>query len=385
MVKTQSAYKTESLIVMKVVFRTDSSLLIGTGHLMRCLALAGELSTRGAQVVFICRNLPGNMNTQVLRNGHKLHELPLDDNTLMNNPGVSEYERWLAVEKETDAFQTGRVLAEKENGADVLVVDHYALDSVWEREVLPYIKRLMVIDDLANRRHDCHILLDQNLYENMDKRYEHLVGADTQLLLGPTFALLRKEFNSQRKVMAKRDGRVRKVMVSFGGADRTNETLKFLDSLAEAKAVALNFEVIVGKTNPNNDIIKEKCDGMANVAYYRAVNDIARLMVEVDLAVGAGGTSTWERCCLGLPAVTVAVAENQVEVARLSERMGFAVYLGISEQVSADRMIKYVTELAEDRPKMVAMSSAGMKLVDGLGVNRVCDILYADRGVNKYS
>lgn len=385
MVKTQSAYKTESLIVMKVVFRTDSSLMIGTGHLMRCLALAGELSARGEQVVFICRNLPGNMNTQVLRNGHKLHELPLDDNTLMDNPDISEYERWLAVEEETDALQTGRVLAEKENHADVLVVDHYALDSAWERQMLPYIKRLMVIDDLANRCHDCHILLDQNLYEDMEKRYEHLVGADTQLLLGPTFALLRKEFNSQRKVMAKRDGRVRKVMVSFGGADRTNETLKFLNALKKAKTGALNFEVIVGKTNPNNNIIKEKCDSMSNVAYHRAVDDIARLMAMVDLAVGAGGTSTWERCCLGLPAVTVAVAENQVEVARLSERMGFAVYLGISEQVSADRMIKYVAELAEDRPKMLAMSSAGMKLVDGLGVNRVCDILYAARGVNKYS
>jgi len=360
---------------MKVVIRTDSSLNIGTGHLMRCLALAEELSSRGAEVSFICRDLPGNMNQQVERNGHRLHRLAFNDSTMMNNPEFTEYEWWLAVDKKTDAEQTEAILSDATADYDLLIVDHYALDREWERVLRPYVGRLMVIDDLANRVHDCDILLDQNLYENMHNRYNRLVGDAARLLLGPTYVLLRREFRQWREKITERNGTVRRVLVSFGGADRTNETMEFLEALSRAEKDKLEYVVVVGKTNPHSGIIEDLCAARPNMHFYRAVDDMARLMAETDLAVGAGGTSTWERCCLGLPAVTLAVAENQIEVARLSQEKGFAVYLGTSDNVEAVRILETVECLAKNPDKLLKMSANGMKLVDGLGAERVSDVL----------
>ncbi|MBN1213505.1 MAG: UDP-2,4-diacetamido-2,4,6-trideoxy-beta-L-altropyranose hydrolase, partial [candidate division Zixibacteria bacterium] len=272
---------------MKVFIRTDSSLAIGTGHLMRCLTLAEELTSRGAKVSFICRDLPGNMNQQAECNGYCLYRLPFKDSTPVHDPDLSGYEKWLAVDKETDAEQTGAILSGADEGCDLLIVDHYALDGEWERLQQPLVGRLMVIDDLANRPHDCDILMDQNLYKNMQGRYRHLVEDRVRLLLGPTFVLLRNEFRKWRKKISTHDGTVRKVLVSFGGADRTNETMKFLRTLSAAGMDKFEYIVVIGRTNPHREEIEDFCKAKSNLHFYRAVDDMARLMVETDLAVGA--------------------------------------------------------------------------------------------------
>jgi UDP-2,4-diacetamido-2,4,6-trideoxy-beta-L-altropyranose hydrolase len=370
---------------LKVVFRTDSSLAIGTGHLMRCLTLAGELASQGAEVSFVCRDLPGNMNRQAEENGHRLYRLPYEKVSQKKNLELTEHESWLEVDKIMDAEQTRAILSGEAAGCDLLVVDHYALDLEWERLQRPLVGSLMVIDDLADRPHDCDLLLDQNLYENYQNRYHRLVGSSTRLLLGPVYVLLRDEFREWRGKVKERDGSKGRVLVFFGGADRTNETMQFLQTQPEVNNDKLDYVVVAGKTNPHSEQIEKYCASRPKIEYHRAVDDMARLMAEADLAVGAGGTSTWERCCMGLPAVTVAVAENQVEVARLSQEMGFAVYLGTPENVTATLIKDTVTDLFNDPEKLKKMSTTGMKLVDGQGVTRVCNALAETVGARKHS
>ncbi|MFZ5981802.1 MAG: UDP-2,4-diacetamido-2,4,6-trideoxy-beta-L-altropyranose hydrolase [Candidatus Zixiibacteriota bacterium] len=356
---------------MKVVVRTDSSLLIGTGHMMRCLTLAEELRRNGVEVVFICREHPGNIIERAVLKGFKVHRLPLDDDKLMNDPDRSLYDRWRGVEKEYDAEQTRAVLSVPESDADWLVVDHYGLDAAWEATMRSYVDGIMVIDDLANRRHDCDILLDQNLYERLETRYDGLVPTGAHLLLGPEFVLLRDEFRQARRNLKKRNGRVGRLLISFGGTDTGNDTMKALAMATLPDFRDLTFEIVVGQTNPQAEKIKKVCAGLPRTGYHRNIDNMAQLMAGTDLCVGAGGTSTWERCCLGLPTVTLAVAENQVEVARLSEKAGFARYLGMNHEVDVDDICQAVRELVSNPEKLRKMSTVGMELVDGRGADKV--------------
>jgi len=368
---------------MKVIIRTDSSLAIGTGHLMRGLTLAECLRKNNVEVVFVCRELPGNVIDIAESRGFKVHHLPLGDERIMNDSNRPVYDRWRAVEKDFDAGQTREILTEKEKGADWLVVDHYGLDGEWETPMRAYVNGIMVIDDLANRNHDCDLLLDQNLYENLNTRYDGRVANMTVLLLGPEYVLLRDEFKQSRLSMKKRDGRVKRILVSFGGADSGNDTIKTLEIADSSEFKELTFEVVVGKTNPHADDIKRACAALPRVNFHYNISNMAKMMAGTDLCVGAGGTSTWERCCMGLPSVTLAVAENQIEVARLSEKAGYARYLGVNHAVDSARIHQAVLELISNRENLHKMSTIGMELVDGLGVEKVVNNILKSVPVKK--
>ena len=137
---------------MFVVIRADASKHIGSGHIMRCLTLAKELRNLGAIVEFITRNHSENLNTQIIEQGFKLRLLP-NHNKLVEQRTLSEYEQWLGVSQSVDAEETIKALSGKQ--PDLLIVDHYALDYNWEKKLRKIIDKIMVIDDLANRRHDC--------------------------------------------------------------------------------------------------------------------------------------------------------------------------------------------------------------------------------------
>ena len=368
---------------MKVVIRTDSSLLIGTGHLMRCLTLAEELRRNRVEVVFICRELPGNLIDLAEAKGYRVHRLPLENEKLMNDPRRDLYDRWRGVEKDFDGAQTEAVLAEKESDAAWLVVDHYGLDADWESPLRQYVGNIMVVDDLANRRHDCDMLLDQNFYENSETRYDGLTPDAADLLLGPQYVLLREEFRQVRPGLNRKYAEVKCILVSFGGADNGNDTLKALDMTASPEYENLIIDIVVGKTNPHAGAIKQVCDGRQNVNYYHNIDNMAQMMARADICIGAGGTSTWERCCLGLPAVTLSVADNQVEVARLSHKAGFAVYLGGNHEVDAAKIRQAVDELISNREKRREMSKIGLELVDGQGVEKVVNYILRSVSVKK--
>ncbi len=356
---------------MKTVIRADSSTTIGTGHLMRCLTLADYLRNQGTDVEFIARELPGNICDYIEERKYRLHRLPFDED-LLQDKYESEYTRWLVVSQAVDADQTLSVLLEKIGVVDWLVVDHYGLDYRWQRKLRSYVNRIMVIDDLANRRHDCDLLLDQNLHDNPDSRYDGLVSNYCMKLLGPRFALLRPEFIQARENMPKRNGIVNRILVFFGGSDISNETAKALKAIKSIDLSQIAIDVVIGSSNPHKSNIEAISRGMQNVTLYHQALNMAQLMVKADLAIGGGGTTTWERCYLGLPAIIVAIAENQIEIGRMSERAGVASYLGISKNVSDEDISKEIIKLMEHPDELREMGKRGVKQVDGQGALRVC-------------
>ena len=268
---------------MNIVIRTDSSVSIGTGHVMRCLTLADELGHLGGKINFICREEKGNLITLIEEKGYRVYRL----NDRQFNPANA------AIEKEIQ--QAKSVLTEDIRNIDLLIVDHYDLDAQWETQMRPVVKKIMVIDDLANRSHNCDILLDQNFYENIQSRYSGITPEHCQKLLGPQYALLRQEFIDARKKLRKRNGDIRRLLVFFGSSDPTNETAKALRALRLLNSSHLiTIDVVVGSNNPQKEMIRELCRNMQGTHYHCQVDNMAQLMVRADLAIGAGGSTYWQ-------------------------------------------------------------------------------------------
>lgn len=332
---------------MICVIRVDSSSVIGSGHLMRCLTLADSMKKENnADVHFICRDLEGNLSQLVVSHGHQLHLLPraeLDDS-------LEGYAAWLTVSKEQDAAETISILKEiipDGNCLSRLVVDSYAIDIEWERQLRPYTEEIFVIDDLANRKHDCDILLDQNLSENMNHKYDELVPRECKIFIGPKYVLLRDEFIEARKRLKKRDGNINNILVFYGGSDFTNETIKALVALSELVDYnyKFNIDVIVGGSNPNKEEIESYCKNKKYIHYYCQVNNMAEFMLKADLFIGAGGSTTYERCYLRLPSIVTSIAENQTESSEYFGRIGIFEYIGYMENVEAINIRNSVKKL----------------------------------------
>ncbi len=335
---------------MKVAIRADASIELGSGHVMRCLTLADALRKRGAVVHFICRNMPGHLGDLILNKGYELAWLPQHATTA------------------EDARGSRRSLLDLAPW-DWLVVDHYALDAAWERELRDLTGKLMVIDDLANRPHDCDLLLDQNLQQ--PGRYAGWVPETCRTLIGPKYALLRPEFATTRRNLLRRTGKVSRLLLFFGGSDASGETLKALAAIGLLAHAELAVDIVLGSTNPHMEAIETMCRGMSRVAVHVQVEDMATRMAEADLFVGAGGTSSWERCCLGLPAVVMATAENQALQCEALARIGAQLYLGLARSVSIERLASVIRETLNLPELLSHMTDQGQDRVDGRGIKRV--------------
>lgn len=318
----------------KIVIRADSSTQIGSGHLMRCLTLAKQLrKNENAEVFFISRNLEGNLNDLVTSEGFKLFTLPRHN----FDATLTGYAEWLTVPQNVDAEETAEIL--KSLGViDRLIVDSYAIGAQWETALRPFVKEIFVIDDLANRKHNCDILLDQNFYTDMESRYVGLVPAHCKLKLGPKNALLREEFYEVKKNLRKRDGSIKNILVFYGSSDLTNETMKALQALSKLNLPNVTVNVVVGANNANKNLVEEYCR-KHNFNFFCQVKNMAELMNDADLALGAGGTTTWERLFLELPSVVTAIAENQIEVCECCAESNLIYYLGCYDEVTADKMV----------------------------------------------
>ena len=316
------------------VIRVDSSEQIGSGHLMRCLTLAEQMRKKNAEVHFISRDLIGSLHRLVTEHEFSLHLLPRHE----AQANLTGYAAWLTVSQTMDAEETVSILSQIPP-VDRLVVDSYALDIVWEQQMRPLVREIFVIDDLANRQHDCDILLDQNFYREMQHRYDGLVPPKCKLLLGPPHALLREEFYAARAHLRERDGRLRRILVFYGGSDATCETEKAIHALLQLHLPSVDVDVVVGGSNPRRTYIENLCVLHDFLHYHCQVSNMAQLMANADLCLGAGGTTTWERCFLGLPAIVTAIAENQIEICRDCAEVGLIYYLGRWNQVTEEDVI----------------------------------------------
>ena len=333
-----------------VSIRADASSSIGYGHVMRCLTLAQELKRKGATVEFISRSDEGNLNNFLRQNQFPVIELTS-----------------LVFDKEVDAHETASVIS----NCQLLIVDHYIIDVHWEQVLVKYVDHIMVIDDLANRNHNCDFLLDQNFYLDHD-RYRGLVPSDCIQFLGPEYALLRQEFLKLRTNEINIP--IRKVVMFFGGADSKNVTEKALKALL---MLGLNIEinVIMGKANPNLRKVLAEFAEYENIHFHIQIDYIAELMRTSDLAIGAGGATNWERFCMGLPSLVITTADNQLETTIDLEKSGLIYYLGHYNSISMKDIVSSFSEIIDNNEELIEMSSKVRKLVDGRGVEKTVNEL----------
>ena len=347
----------------KILIRADASVKIGTGHVMRCLTLADELRGRGAEVVFVTREFEGNLCGYIEEEGYSVCRLPVSDTPKYNIESNLKHAAWLGADWQTDARQTKEIIRSLGTTPDWLVVDHYALDERWEGYLRAYVKKIMVIDDIADRPHDCDLLLDQNFYENPENRYDGLVPSGCKKLLGPKYALLRPEFKEAWKNLRKRDGHIKRIMVFFGGSDPTNETTKALEAIYRLNRSDIAVDVVVGIANAHRANVQALCSKMQNVQFHLQVQTMAQFMVRADLFIGAGGTTTWECTFLGLPAIIWAIAENQNETALALAKHNIIKFLGWYEHVDINAVVQEVQRTLEQPSVLSAMGASAMRIM----------------------
>lgn len=352
------------------MIRADASVEIGTGHVMRCLTLAHALAARGHRCRLVCRDLKGHLAPRIMDEGIPLTLLPAPAEADERPPcSVPAHATWAAVPWERDAAET-RAAAE---GADWLVLDHYAFDAAWEAAARPSGARLMVIDDLADRAHLADLLLDQNLGRR-SADYDGLLPPGAERLIGPRHALLRPDFAAARPAAlaarAERDHRLAHVLVTMGGVDLPNATGAALAALAAHPV--LRTTVVMGAHAPALATVRAQAAALPNLVEI-LVNtpDMVAPMAEADLAIGAGGGTAWERCALGLPSLVAVLADNQAEAAAALQAVGAGIDLGRAGTPGFAARLEEALTLASDPDALRAMSAAAATVTDGQGAGRV--------------
>ena len=352
---------------MKVVFRVDASHAIASGHITRCLALAQSLRKRGAACTFISREVDGHLFASVVGAGFEqlvlAGPLELTPQKLMHDGAQ--------VTVKDDAQGTIAALAGER--PTWLVIDHYGIDDEWEHLLRPHVDRILVIDDLANRHHECEVLVDQNFSLIGPERYSGLVREGTLLLCGPKFALLQPEFARQRLSLHRGRSTGLQAFISFGGSDRENLTSLALDAFQLPALKGITLEVAIGQHNPNRDALEKRIAERPDSRAHYAPKSLAPLMAQSDFAIGAGGTTTWERFCLDLPSVVIALAKNQVQTCESLAASGRINYVGFWTDVTVATLRLSIQQIcrAVEAPGLTSPEP----LVDGLGAERVAEIM----------
>lgn len=362
---------------MNVLFRCDASVIIGTGHVMRCLTLAAALRNAGVQCRFVCRAHPGNLIETIRQRGFAVAELPWQAGWQCSDT-APRHAAWLGADWRSDAEQTQAAAAG--TAPDWLIVDHYALDARWESLMRGWARRIMVIDDLADRPHDCDLLLDQNWHgAQTASRYAGLVSAECTHLLGPRYALLQPEYAALRAQMPQRDGKVRRVLVFFGGSDPANLTARALEALMADAFAHLQVEIVAGRNHPDPQGLAAGAARRPRTSFAQALPTLVEAMARADLMISGGGATTWERMCLGLPALVVSLAENQTATSAALAEAGYQTYLGTAEHVTAQTFTAALHDALAHPERLRTQSSRARELVDGRGVARVCRYLSEEK------
>ena len=350
------------------VFRVDSSDQIGTGHLTRCLTLASSLVEQGYECLFIATQDEKKGPGVPQLGGFSVHWIPPEPDSAPGADGWVEY----------DLLRTKEIVSRLPQSPDWLIVDHYDIDSRWELEMRSYVSKIMVIDDLADRTHDCDLLLDQNLVASMDDRYQMKLPPKCITLLGPRYALLNREYASLRDKTSSREGPVENVLIFFGGADTSNMTGRCIDSFLELQRPDIEVTVVAG---PNHPYIKEltpQIEPHSNIHLQSNLPTLAPLISKADVAIGASGCTNWERLCLGLPSLVITLAPNQVPIASECDNRKLVRWVGNAESVTQTEITTALKAIIEDGLDPAWSRRCG-DTVDGEGLDRVCAAITVGR------
>lgn len=359
---------------MNIVIRADSGVEIGTGHVMRCMTLAKALREEGHAIVFVCKEHDGNIASYLDKEGFPVYLLPLDQ----EGDGTLEHSKWLGGCQHIDAQQAIAVSTKHfEKVPDLVIVDHYGIDGTWHKIAKSYSNtiKIFVIDDLADRNHECDYLLDQT-FMRLDSDYLSRVPKHCKLMLGARFALLRPEF-VRRSSLAKDvrssgcDDAAKRVLVMMGGTDHLNVTAKVLHAICEETTIA-KITVVLGPTAPHRHEIEQTFGADNRFALLSGVSNVAELMLEHDVCFGAAGTASWERCAMGLPSILVAFASNQTTILSMLDKFGAVSVFELDANASK---IKERLNQTFDTNTYTKMVESCFKVTDGLGTQRVVGVL----------
>ncbi|HDR2456737.1 UDP-2,4-diacetamido-2,4,6-trideoxy-beta-L-altropyranose hydrolase [Enterobacter ludwigii] len=368
---------------MNVFLRADSSLSIGSGHIIRCLNLAKALKKAGAHCIFISKNHHGNILGKITQGNFPLKVIPVLDRTGIY---VRDEKSWLDGNQSDDAEQFVSLVSESCLFPDIIIVDHYSLDREWETIVKARFPEsyLVVIDDLCNRPHCGDLLIDQT-YQRTAKEYLNLNGNDGNILAGTKFALIHPIFAQLRNQSVSRKANItlpKKLMLTMGGVDAQNITGKILDFLEQVDFDNIEkITIILGAACPHSAEIStlgKKSKYCVEVLIN--ISNMAELMLEHDFAIGAMGGTTWERCAMGLPAVNIAIADNQRTIANNLAEAG-AIVLN-AEKFNASELRCALTHLITHYHEQRLLA---MNICDGQGLIRVIQeiiLIPAKDGIN---
>lgn len=258
-------------------------------------------------------------------------------------------------------------------GCDLLVVDHYGCSATFENACRPWAKCILVIDDLANRPHHADILLDQTL-NRREEDYGPFAGPNCEMLVGSRYALLRPQFAAWRgAALARRrnGGPVRRILVSMGAVD-DHDISSLALAAVEASGTEAVVDVVIGGASHNLASVRRNAERMpVPVVVHVEVTEMAALMAKADLAIGATGATSWERCCLGLPTLTVVTAKNQMSIATSLAKAGAIVHLGSHCALTVGKLADTLRALSRDAGDRYRLCENSAKVCDGLGVERV--------------
>lgn len=353
----------------RVLMRVDASQEMGSGHVVRCLALSVALRRTGAECVFVSTRLPSELEALVRAAGNDVIRL-----STTSGQTVSPF----CLDEAADAEAVASLL--RAHKFESVLVDHYGISYEWERRVRPFVSKIVVLDELADRCHDADILIDQGIDATRDK-YANLLARRARLLLGPRYALLRPEFASlrERALSRARDG-IRRVVVFTGGGDVINATGLVLDAWSRLEAARRpKLDVVVGARSRHLLDIERRCNALEGVTLHVQTPHMAELLAAADLLIGSAGTTSWERCCLGVPGLMFAVAENQLMNLRTLAARRTGIDLGPAHALTSAQLLSILEGLLS-RPTLLArMGTRGARLVDGLGALRVAAALAGDR------
>jgi UDP-2,4-diacetamido-2,4,6-trideoxy-beta-L-altropyranose hydrolase len=279
----------------------------------------------------------------------------------------------LGVDLDLDAQQT--VAALDDTPVDWLIVDYYALDARWEQVLKAHCKKLLVIDDLADRPHVCDVLLDQNLGREATD-YASLVPEHCIVLAGPRFALLRPEFAALREYSLQRRkmATIKHLLITMGGVDKDNATGQVLNALNNCNLPPdLRITVVMGPHAPWFAQVQAQAAQMPwPTKVLVGVDNMAQLMAESDLAIGAAGSTSWERCCLGLATIQIALAQNQVTIAQALSNVGAALMLQV--EIIAQTLPGLIGSMTS-ADKLYTISAASSAVTQGKGAALVSDYI----------
>ncbi|MBK16592.1 MAG: UDP-2,4-diacetamido-2,4,6-trideoxy-beta-L-altropyranose hydrolase [Prochlorococcus sp. SP3034] len=342
---------------MSVVFRVDSSNEIGGGHLTRCINIANQLKKKNINSFFILRDLQGADVNSIEYYDHRYK--------LIKN----------SIDYIDDAKQTIEIIKEESIKADSIIVDNYEIDNKWENLLKTKTKKLIVIDDLANKNHNCHILVNQ-VYDSKPNLYDGLINNSCQLFLGSKYIFLRPEFNILRKKSNKicDFSKITDIHIFFSSNDKQGLTIKYSVLLLK-NFPELKLHISVGNYFVHLKELKDLALKYKNISWIQNNLNIEEQMAKCQIAIGTPGMTTWERACLGIPSIQLGTKDFQDNVLRKLSSNGICKWLGNEKYISEEFFIKTCKEFFRNKQRLKEMREICLKAIDGKGLERVINLI----------